>query len=137
MTLTCDDLRLNEDPLAARAAAAVPNNGEKQPVGPIQMQASGNVRIAGQFPGQGEFAVQADRASYEPAPKDAFTLEGDTRTPAKLWRRNKAGQTSPPLEARKIRYIRSTNEAKVDGIQFFEITPQDVQNARRPQDAPK
>jgi hypothetical protein len=132
MTLTCDALRLNEDPLAARTPAAAPNDAGQRPIGKLQMQASGNVRIAGQIPAQGDFAVQADRASYEES-KDAFILEGDTRTPAKLWRRNSAGQSSPPLEARKIRYVRSTNEAKVDGIQYFEITPQDVENARRPQ----
>jgi hypothetical protein len=136
MTLTSDALRLNEDPLAARATAATPSDADKRPVGPIQMQASGNVRIAGQIPSHGEFTVQADRASYEQL-KDAFILEGDTRTPAKLWRRNATGQNSPPLEARKIRYSRATNEAKVDGIQFIEITPQDLEHARRPQDALK
>jgi hypothetical protein len=136
MTLSCDDLRLNEDPLAARTVAAAPSDADKQPVGPIQMQAKGNVRIAGQIPSQGEFTVQADRASYEQL-KDAFILEGDTRTPAKLWRRNATGQNSPPLEARKIRYSRATNEAKVDGIQYFEITPQDLEHARRPKEPPK
>ena len=87
------------------------------------MQAKGDVRIEGQVPAQGEFSVQADRASYEQA-KDAFILEGNTRTPAKLWRRTRAGVDSPPTEARKIRYVRSTGEVKVDGIQYFEITPQ-------------
>jgi hypothetical protein len=132
MTLTCDALRLNEDPLAARAMTAAPNDPDKRPIGPVQMHASGNVNIAGQIPSQGDFSVQANRASYEQS-KDSFILEGDTRTPAKLWRRNSAGVNSPPLEARKIRYTRSTNEAKVDGIQFIEIRPQDLENARRPQ----
>lgn len=136
MSLTCDDLGLNEDPLVAHTPPLPPNNTEKRPVGPVQMHASGNVRISGQIPAQGDFAIQADRASYEQL-KDSFILEGDTRTPAKLWRRTKTGQTSPPFEARKIRYSRATNEVKVDDIQYLEITPQDLQNARRPKDAPK
>jgi hypothetical protein len=133
--LTCDDLRLNEDAVAARALPA-PADGSKRPIGPVQMLAEGDVRIEGQVPAQGEFSVQADRASYEQA-KDAFVLEGNTRSPAKLWRRTAAGGNSPPTEARKIRYVRSTGEIKVEGIQYFEITPGDLQNARRPQDAPK
>src|SRR5262249_28393061 len=100
-------------------------------MGPIQMQASGDVRIDGKVPNQGEFSVQADRASYDRA-KDAFVLEGDTRTPAKLWRRSAAGADSPPTEARKIRYVRSTGDIEVDQIQYIEILPSDVQNARRP-----
>jgi hypothetical protein len=100
------------------------------------MQAKGDVRIAGQVPAQGEFRVQADRASYDES-KDAFVLEGDGRTPAKLWRRSGTGADSPPTEARKIRYVRSTGDVKVDGIQYFEITPSDLQNARRPQTPPK
>jgi hypothetical protein len=100
------------------------------------MQAKGDVRIEGQVPSQGEFSVQADRASYEEV-KDAFILEGNTRSPAKLWRRTATGGNSPPTEARKIRYVPKTGEIKVEGIQYFEITPADLQNARRPQDAPK
>ena len=99
MTLSCDDLRLNEDPIAARAMPT-PADGRSKPIGPVQLQATGNVRIDGQVPKQGEFSVQADRASYEQA-KDAFVLEGSTRTPAKLWRRGQPGD-SPPTEARRF-----------------------------------
>ena len=100
------------------------------------MHAKGDVRISGQVPAQGEFSVQADRASYDQS-KDVFILEGDTRTPARLWRRTISGQDTPPLEARRIQYVRSTNEAKVDGFQYFEITPSDLQNAQRPKAPPK
>jgi hypothetical protein len=136
MTLTCDDLRLNEDPLAARALAAAPANAEKRAIGPVQMQASGNVKIAGQIPAQGDFYIQADRASYEEW-KDAFLLEGNPRTPAKLWLRSKTGETRPPFESGKIRYVRSTNQIRVDEFKYLEITPQDIENARRPQSQPK
>jgi hypothetical protein len=129
MTLSCDDLRLNEDPLATRAPANPASPGGR-PIGDIQMQASGDVRIEGQTVAQGEFSIQANRASYEHV-KKAFVLEGDTRTPARLWRRTATG-TSPPLEARKIYYNSSTNQTKVENIQYLEIDPSDVEKARRP-----
>lgn len=125
MTMTCDEMRVNEDPVAARTAAA---SGQKSVVGPIQFQAIGNVRIDGQAPEQGPFTAQAARASYE-AIKETFILEGDGRTPATLWR---AGQTGAPPAARRIRYVRSTGDIAVDGIQYLEITPRDVESAKRP-----
>lgn len=128
ITLTCDNLRLNEDAVAARDAAAAGNKTARMPV---QMMAQGDVRIAGQVPKQGEFSVQAGSATYEEA-KEAFVLEGDGRTPAKLWRRSATGVDSAPTEAHKIRYTLKTNQVKVEGFQYLEITPNDVQNARRP-----
>jgi hypothetical protein len=127
-TLSCDELRVNEDPLAAKAAA-VPNSTGAKPMGAIQLQAKSNVRIDGQSLAQGQFSIQADRATYDKS-KELFLLEGDTRTPAKLWRRSKAGD-SPPIEARKIYYTIPTNQAKVEGIQYLEINPSDVEKARR------
>ena len=53
-------------------------------------------------------------------------LEGETRTPAKLWRRTKTGD-SPPVEARKIYYTIPTNQVKVEGIQNLIIYPSDVE----------
>ena len=132
MTLTSDDLRMNEDPMYSHTAPPAP--GGKRAMGPMQMRATGDVRIAGQAPNQGEFSVQADSASYDQT-KDALILEGDERTPAKLWRRTTAGADSPPTEARKIRYVRSTGETQVEGIQYFEFTPNDTQNAQRPKPA--
>ena len=76
MTLTCDDLRLNEDPLAAHAAAK-PNNQSGPQIDAVQMQAKGDVRIEGQTLSQGDFSIQADRASYDKT-KDVFILEGNT-----------------------------------------------------------
>jgi lipopolysaccharide export system protein LptA len=127
MTLFCDRLRINEDPVAARLAPAGPS-GDSRPMGPVQLQALGNVRIAGQSPTQGAFSAQAARASFEQA-KDVFILEGDGRTPATLWR---TGQRGSPPAARKITYVRSTGQITVDGIQFFEFSPEDIENARRP-----
>jgi lipopolysaccharide export system protein LptA len=126
MTLACDKMRINEDPLAARLAAST-TNPDSRPLGPVQLQAVGNVRIDGQAPGQGAFSAQAARASYEQA-KDVFILEGDGRAPATLWR---AGQTGSPPAARKIIYDRSTGLPTVDGIQYLEFSWEDIENARR------
>ncbi len=127
MTMTCDTMRINEDQGATRAVAA---NGQKPPFGPIQFKATGNVLISGQVPKYGPFRAQAEIATYEQA-KDAFVLEGG-RTPATLLR---PGQGGAPPAARLIRWVRSTNEFSVQGIQSLEITPQDVkgiENARKP-----
>ncbi len=125
MTLTCDDLRLNEDPLAAHAAAK-PNNQSGPQIDAVQMQAKGDVRIEGQTLSQGDFSIQADRASYDKT-KDVFILEGNTRTPAKLWRRKAGVGDNPPLEARKIYYNRKNDQTKVEGVQFLEFEPGDIQ----------
>jgi hypothetical protein len=124
ITLTCDALRLNEDPVAART-----NPAANKPLGFVQMQAQGAVEIAGQVPGQGDFNVQAERASYDQG-KDVFVLEGTPRTPAKLWRR-KSGVVLPPAEATWIRYVRATGNVSVNGVQYLEITPGDIESARR------
>jgi lipopolysaccharide export system protein LptA len=130
MTMTCNEMWINEDPVAARAMPAGAN-GQKKTVGPIQFRAKGNVQIDGQAPNHGAFSAQADQARYEQA-KETFILEGDGRTPATLRR---AGQTGPPPAARLIRYSRLTNEVSVEGIQFIEITPKDIETARRPGEA--
>jgi hypothetical protein len=129
VTLQCDELRLNEDPIAARSEADA-TNVEGRPIGPIQMRAKGNVRIDGQEPGQGAFAVQADRASYDQS-KDVFMLEGNGRELARLWRK-RPGVNAAPFEANKIRYVRSTGAVRVEGHHYAEITPEDLESARRP-----
>jgi hypothetical protein len=134
MTLSCDELRLNEDPLAAKAAA-VPKAPGTTPMASIQVQARGNVRIEGQSPTQGPFRIQADRGSYDKS-KEMLLIEGDTRTPAKLWRHSKLGD-SPPIEARKIYYTIPTNQVKVEGIQSLEFSPSDVEKAQQQRAVPR
>jgi hypothetical protein len=126
MTLASDQLRLNEDPVAARATPAP--GSSNQPIGPIQLVADKNVRIDGRSPTHGAFSARAARVSYDQS-KDAFILEGDGRTPATLWRE---GQQGAPPQANWIQYIRKTGQISVDKIQYIEITPRDIENARRP-----
>jgi hypothetical protein len=125
MTMLCDTMRINEAPSTAQASTGPDKLPSKVN---LQFRATGNVQINGQVPNQGPFTARADVASYEGA-KDAFVLEGSVRTPATLWRPRQAG--APPA-ARLIRYVPSRNEISVEGIQFLQITPQDVENARRP-----
>ncbi|HEX5470471.1 MAG TPA: hypothetical protein VFW73_01225, partial [Lacipirellulaceae bacterium] len=129
MTLTSNYLRINEDPLSARTAPS-PNSTGGKPMGPLQLQAQGDVRIDGQTLGQGEFTIQSDRASYDQA-KDMFIVEGDERTPAKLWRRPQTGTMGPPVEARRFKYNRSTNTPQIDGFKYLEFGPDDLQKAQQ------
>ena len=117
MTLTCDDLRLNEDAVAARAAA----DAERPP-------ASGRSGRCKCRPGR-----RADRgASAEPgriqrAGRSGQLRTGEGRVRARRRTRHagqamatqRGGVDSPPTEARKIRYVRSTGEVKVEGIQIL------------------
>ncbi|HVT29425.1 MAG TPA: hypothetical protein VHE81_15525, partial [Lacipirellulaceae bacterium] len=129
MTLTSDALRVNEDPLSDQTAPN-PSTGGSKPMGPLQLQATGDVRIEGQTVAQGKFTIQADRASYDQA-KDLFLLEGDPRTPAKLWLPNRQGIAERPLESTKIYYDRKNNSPSLRGFQYLEISPGDIERAQR------
>jgi hypothetical protein len=127
ITMSSDSMRVNEDPVAARAMAGA---GQKLANIPIQFQAKGNVRIDGQTPKYGPFTALADVASYEKA-KESFVLQGDGRTPATLWR---PGQTGPPRSAQWIRVVRTKDDIdfEVNRLEYLEITPEDLKNAQRP-----
>ena len=130
MTLTCDDLRMNEDPVAARAAPA-PADGSKRPIGPVQMQAKGE--RADRRPGAVARRVQRAGRSGELRASEGRVYPGRRYAYAgEALAAHGSRRNSPPTEARKIRYVRSTGEIKVEGIQYFEITPSDIENARRP-----
>ena len=124
--LLCDELRVNENPIAARAEAAG-QNADSRPLGPIQLQATRNVRIDGHSAERGAFVAQADRASYEQS-KDIFLLEGDLRAPATIWY---AGQSGAPPAFRRISFSRSTQHLEVGGMIYMEFSPADLESARR------
>ena len=60
MTLSCDDLVLNEDPQFVRGATN-PNQIGNRKMGPVQMRANGNVRIDGQSEKEGRFGRKPNR----------------------------------------------------------------------------
>ncbi|HEY3391229.1 MAG TPA: hypothetical protein VGK58_00870 [Lacipirellulaceae bacterium] len=133
--LSCDQLRINEDPIAA-TAAPIAREAQTRPLGPVQLEAKGNVHIDGQTESQGIFGALADRATYEEI-KDVFVLEGGTRNPAQLWLRRYPGEQVTPLSAGRIRYDRSTGLPKVERFQNFEITPGNLEKAERPGSVPR
>jgi hypothetical protein len=124
--LLCDELRVNENPIAARATVAG-LDADSRPLGPIQLQAKHNVRIDGHSAERGAFAAQADRASYEQE-KDVFLLEGDLRTPATIWY---AGQSGSPPAFKRITFSRSRQHVEVDGLLYMEFSSGDLESARR------
>jgi hypothetical protein len=117
-TLTCDELGANEDSVAARAAS--PNDALGGSFGPMQLRATGNVRIDGQSPSGGLFHVEAHRASYEQA-KELFSLEGDGRTPTTIRQQSRPGEPSNELRFDWFRYSPATGQildSKLHGGQF-------------------
>ena len=122
LTLTSDELRINEDPQIAnrRPRELAPIGG--QPLGPVQLRARGNVRIDGHSATQGAFAATADRVSYEQG-KELFILEGTDRAPATLWHCEQLGGQQFENAARKIQYNRLSGQIKQDGVQRFEFAP--------------
>jgi hypothetical protein len=128
--LSCDALRVNGDPVAARTKPKTSDPNSPQ-LGPVQVQALGNVRLDGNSPKYGAISAQAARASYDQV-KDTFILEGDTRTPATI---RYAGQQGAPPAVRRIRYVRATGHWEVDDLLFLEFTSQDVEKASRPNPA--
>ncbi|HEX2474380.1 MAG TPA: hypothetical protein VHK01_06535, partial [Lacipirellulaceae bacterium] len=135
VVLSCDTLSINEDPFAARTAINA-REAETRPLGPVQLEAKGNVRIDGHSESQGTFGALADRATYEQS-KDVFFLEGASRTPAQLWLRRYPGEEVTPLSAGRIRYDRTTGLPKVERFQHLEITPRNLENADLPRSAPR
>ena len=92
LTLTSDNLRVNEDPIAAtHNAVARRRNLAGRSMGPVQMHAEGNVRIDGESPQHGLFAATAERASYEQKqravhPRRSAAVPGHYSISAASWR---------------------------------------------------
>jgi hypothetical protein len=122
LTLTSDQLRINEDSMAANHRVRELAQASGTPLGPVQMTASGNVRIDGQSPKQGMFAATAERVSYTQS-KEQFILEGSHRLPATLWHRDPVSGQQIDNSAGKIIYNRLTGQAEWDAVRAFEFTP--------------
>jgi hypothetical protein len=125
VTLSSDDLSVNEDPIAARNKVDTPEQGGSK-LGPVQLRATGSVQIDGQSPGQGVFAANAASASYEQI-KELFVLEGTDRQPATLRHQSQVGGQLKLVTdtARRIQFNRLTGQVQQDGVHLFEYTPGD------------
>ena len=122
ITLTCDELRLNEDPVAARAMPP-PADGSKRPIGPDPNAGEG--QCADRRPGA--VARRVQRAGRP----------GELRTSRRKRSSSKATRARRPScggdgDRRRFAANRGAQdslhaqdgEIKVDGIQYFEITPE-------------
>jgi hypothetical protein len=125
VTLSSDDLNVNEDPIAARNKVEKEGQGSGK-LGPVQLRATGSVQIDGQSPGQGVFAANAASASYEQL-KELFVLEGTDRQPATLRHQSQVGGQFKLVTdtARRIQFNRLSGQVQQDGVHLFEYTPSD------------
>jgi lipopolysaccharide export system protein LptA len=132
MILSCDNLGINEDPIAVRAARQpVGLNMANRQVGPIQMRAVGNVTLEGDLENSGIFAARGNLASFDQQ-KDRVTLEGDPRSPAVIKMQRQPGAQPNEMSALKIHYTRSTGNVRMEGIQSLNIGPGNPLEATRP-----
>ncbi len=83
--------------------------------GAVELSALGNVTIEGPAGERGVFTARAHRATYD-QPKTMFVLEGDGTRPAELYFEEYVGAPRVTNSARKIIYIQSTGEVKLEGI---------------------
>lgn len=135
VTLTCNELGVNEDPVAARMMPR-PETGGQRALGPMELRAGGNVQIQGEAPTSGTFAAQAERATFQQA-KELFVLEGGQRAPATIWLQRQLYGQRVQHSARKIQYWRLTGKVTEDGFGPTEFTlpaapAAPLQDARRP-----
>jgi lipopolysaccharide export system protein LptA len=116
VTLACETLEVNEDPLGR------PPAGSKTKVGPLEIRAIDNVEIEGRSEKNGTFQAQAVTASYSQA-KDMFVLEGDGQQDAVIRTRDPATGRYSETPARSIAYWKTTGIVKLNDIQ----RPVDIQ----------
>lgn len=108
-TLRCDRLTVNEDPLVGYTRRD-PTRG--QGMGPMEMHAHGSVQVQGAAEGRGLFTAYASAASYSQS-KDEIVLEGDGRSPAKLFQQDAPGSQPRSSEAQSLSYRPSTGEVNI------------------------
>jgi lipopolysaccharide export system protein LptA len=126
VTMRCETLVVGEDPVAARLAS--PSLGDKRPMGPLEVQAIGNVAIEGRNKDLELFQAEGAKATYNQA-KDVVILEGDGQRDAVLRQRDPTNGRSVDTPLRKLLYYRSQSHVVMEGFQQFDFQ----QNAVRPQ----
>jgi hypothetical protein len=100
---SCDELTVVQMPLPTGDGRSV------------ELYALGNAVVEGTT-----FRAVGRRITYTQA-KDLFTLEGDGRTPATLYRQLQVGAQASVLPAQKILYWRKTNDVKIVDAQTLEV----------------
>ncbi len=114
--IECDELRVHEDP-GARFSAPRQQNGTRS-LGPVELQALGNVRLEGS---SGEekvtkFTAEATSASYTQL-KELFVLQGNAQRGVSIWVQNDPNRPPARSVAGKITYdLRQGKVTKVEDI---------------------
>jgi hypothetical protein len=117
VTLECENLQINEDPLAHRMAAT---RAGAPKAGPFELKAQGNVRIEGGASQQGSFTAIADTATYN-QDKDVFVLQGNGQAPASLHLKSKDGTTGTPSSG-VITYYHKTGRVTASDLKPSTVT---------------
>lgn len=116
VTLACETLEVNEDPLTRPA--------DKNKFGMLEIRGLTNVEIEGRSAKSGLFQAQAMAASYSQA-KDQFALEGDGRLDATIHTWDFQGHELSG-GGQRLEYNRTTGEfngRNVSPIEFQQTTP--------------
>lgn len=132
VTLACETLEVNEDPLGRPAAGA-----KKRRMGPLEVRAVENVEIEGRSEKDGTFQAQANAASYSQL-KDLFVLRGDELQDAVLRHRDPLSGRYVTTPAGTILYYRSEPRVELRDvhrpIDFQQTAPRGA-TGRRPASA--
>ncbi|TWT36744.1 hypothetical protein KOR34_16840 [Posidoniimonas corsicana] len=126
-TLKCEQLTVNEDPLARMPGSMTPTGADG--LGPIELRAVGNVQIMGAAEGKGLFTAYAHSASYSRA-KEEFVLEGNGQSVAKLYQQDSPGARPNVSEYQTLRYELKTGTVYVGG--FSRGSSGGMNSAQRP-----
>ncbi|MGI9456597.1 MAG: hypothetical protein ACR2NU_08550 [Aeoliella sp.] len=128
VTLGCETLVVNEDPLGARRRQAGGNT-----LGPVELKAIENVEIEGRSKKQGLFQAEAITASYSQE-KDLFVLQGDGQHDAVLRHRDPKTGQFVETPAGTILYWASEPRVQLRDIHSpFDFQQESPRNALRPQ----
>jgi lipopolysaccharide export system protein LptA len=107
--ISCQQLGVAESPLANRHSSQT--NG----LGPMELEAAGNVTIEGPEQDRGNFTARAQRAKYDQT-KRSFMLEGTNQQPATITHQEFTGGPSSTTNALKIIYFQDNGDVKVNGL---------------------
>ena len=107
--ISCQNLGVAESPLARL------NRSQQSGLGPIELQAEGDVTIEGPAGQRGNFTTKSQRAKYDQS-KKTFILEGTNHDPATIMLQEYRGGPISPTSARKITYFQETGNINVDGL---------------------
>lgn len=118
--INCQRLGVAESPLARL------RRDRQSGLGPIELQAEGDVTIEGPYGERGNFTTHSLLAKFDQL-KNTFILEGNNQQPAKISVQEYRGGPTSTTPARKIIYSLDNKKIEIDGLmpgQFRQLSPQ-------------